>query len=156
MTTAQPVNVSAPPRTMFPLPYHATFDDQPVPAPGRYLSDAWGSFEVFASPDGNHVLRQSAPACPIGWRQSALISCSQLPPFTTLPSGTNWMNYNVSVRASLAPTNQTGALASLCGRIGIWPLRNERLRMSPPMGVCLVINRTHWSLVGWLVGCLID
>jgi hypothetical protein len=57
------------------------------------------------------------------------------------------MNYAVSV-STLVPNNATAlpkqpyaAYAVLCGRISIWPLRDEVLRNlqgSPPVGVCLL------------------
>lgn len=57
------------------------------------------------------------------------------------------MNYAVSV-STLVPNNATAlpkqpyaAYAVLCGRISIWPLRDEALRNlqgSPPVGVCLL------------------
>lgn len=132
-----------PPRTQFPLPFTATFDEQDPPSPGRYFSDAWGSFEVHKDAStGNNVLRASAPYPPVGWNYAR-----QLDPFTLLPSGTNWLSYNISVMATLREANTSGTpYVSLCGRIPIWPLRKEGLAMSPPMGVCLVVNRTHWAL----------
>ena len=71
------------------------------------------------------------------------------------PSGTNWMNYKVSVRAML-PANATSVSGGsdpytvLCGRISIWPLRDEQLKGmpgSPPVGVCLVLaSNSGWRL----------
>eukprot|EP01052_Picozoa_sp_SAG31_P079273 SAG31_NODE_38900_length_292_cov_1.072539_1_plen_86_part_01 len=86
---------------MFPLPYLATFDDQPRAAPGRYLSDVWGSFEVFEDPtsparQGNQVLRQSAVGCPLVWHTRGTDACGDADPFTILPSGSNWLNYKVA------------------------------------------------------------
>ena len=150
------VEFPVPPRTSFPFPYTASFDDQPVATPGRYLSDAWGSFEVFlmsslgstgGSTAGNHVLRQSAVGCPIVWHtHSGGQACGDSDPFTLLPSGTNWMNYKVAVRTML-PANATGVgsepYSVICGRISIWPLRDEVLRTlqgSPPVGVCLILS----------------
>ena len=68
----------------------ASFDDQPVAAPGKYLSDAWGSFEVFpmsslSSTTNDNVLRQSAIGCPIVWHtHSASKACGDADPFTLL------------------------------------------------------------------------
>ena len=150
---------SVPPRTALTIPRSWTFNERAVGAPGYLLSDAYGAFEVVAVPNiatagarddapsgTNKVLRQSAPAPPIHWTVDN-------PPFTALPSGTNFLNYEVSVRASLQAASQgpvppTGPVyAVLCGRIPIWPMRRERLRsLSPPIGVCLVVNQTHWRL----------
>ena len=101
-----------------------------------------GGAALTAAP--NKVLRQRAP--PIHWSVDN-------PPFTALPSGTNFLNYEVRVRMSLqvasqAPVPPTGPVyAALCGRIPIWPMRTEKLRsLSPPIGVCLVVNVTHWRL----------
>ena len=56
------------------------------------------------------------------------------------------MNYKVAVRTML-PSNATGVgsdpYTAICGRISIWPLRDEvlkGLRGSPPVGVCLVLS----------------
>ena len=153
---AQHAKFEVPQRSSFPLPFHANFDQQALAAPGLYLTDVWGSFEVVAaaSADGgmennnNKVLRQSAIGCPVVWHtHSGSSACGDSDPFTMLPSGSNWMNYAISVRA-LVPDNATAlpgqpysAYAVLCGRISIWPLRDEALRNlqgSPPVGVCLL------------------
>jgi hypothetical protein len=142
--------LSTPARAPFPTPYQNDFEEQGVPGPGLYLSDAWGAFEVFAAAPGNKVLRSSVPACPIGWGQMDRDTghCDQLPPYTMFPTGTNWMNYEVAVNVSLAPAAQNVSPvpieAFVCGRTPIWPLRAETLLMSPPIGVCMTVNQTHW------------
>jgi hypothetical protein len=152
---AEPV---IPPRTSFPLPYRSNYSAQVVGQEGQYLSAAFGSFSIFDLPQSTphtvssprRVLRQGSVGCPVGWdtppgetrgfNSSAgwVPNCLDLPPFATLPSGTNWRNYNISVMAALRPFGMpspevprsatpsadevvTGPLfASLCGRIPVW------------------------------------
>ena len=138
-----------PPRTSFPLPYHSDYASQKSGEEGQYLSSAFGGFNIYTLPSGKNVLRQGSVGCPVGWDTSPgeTPECLDLPPFATLPSGTNWRNYNVSVRASVAPAaGESDAYASLCGRIAVWPLRLETLKMSPMVGTCLIINSTSWRL----------
>ena len=154
VSDAAHAEVAVPPRSSFPLPYTASFDDQPIASPGRYLSDVWGSFEVYQHPAKGKVLRQSAVGCPIVWHtRGAPGGCGDEDPFTLLPSGSNWMNYKVSVDAMLDSSAVQQAAApyvALCGRISIWPLRAELLKGmqgSPPVGVCLVLTQAGaWRL----------
>jgi hypothetical protein len=163
-----------PSRSSFPLPYLSNYNEQSVGQEGQYLSSAFGGFNIYELPNSSKkVLRQGSVGCPVGWDTppGETPNCLDLPPFATLPSGTNWRNYNITVKASIEPAlkglrnssntggGSDGALgpppspphdlevyASLCGRIPVWPLRLEGLKMSPMVGSCLLINATHWIL----------
>ena len=162
VTDAAHATPVVPPRTSFPLPYFSDYDSQQVGQEGQYLSSAFGSFNIYQLPSdnstkgGRKVLRQGSVGCPVGWDTypGETPGCLDLSPFATLPSGTNWRNYNITVRATIEPatSNADGNMqgeapyASLCGRIPVWPLRLETLKMAPMVGTCLIINATHWSL----------
>ncbi len=153
-----------PPRKQFPLPWSADFDDQPVGAPGAMLSDVFGAFEVAPAEDfapseeasEGHVLLQSVPTNPgrNAWSHFTNIHRS---PFTSLPSGTNWMNYVFSVRAKLLgglDTRSESDAIVVCGRVPVWPpgggsptVRTESGNLTVPFGVCLTVARSGtWFL----------
>lgn len=183
-----------PPRKQFPLPWFANFDDQPVGAPGAMLSDVYGAFEVARAGDlassekasegrteearnrgmGDNVLWQSVPTDPghNAWSHFTHIHRS---PFTSLPSGTNWMNYAFSVRAKLlGPSVSTSTVGPLgesdavvvCGRVPVWKpgggsptVRTSIGNLTVPFGICLTVSRSGpWFLteaVGSTTGSVI-
>jgi hypothetical protein len=137
----------APDRAPFPLPFTATFDDQPLESPGRYLSDLWAAFHVQASPDGsqNQALWQavSIDASPNSWLGSGV-------PFTSLPSGTNFANaaFSASVYFASAEVGASGpASVYICGRVPIW--QPAYFQGSFSLGICLTIERTNSSTWTW-------
>ena len=151
-----------PPRSQFPLPFSADFDGQPIGAPGRMLSDVFGAFEVApASQHGDeqatgNVLLQGAPTNPgkNAWSHFTNIRRS---PFTSMPSGTNWMNTKFSVHARLLePSIEEPESDSImvCGRVPVWPPGNGSPSVSygghnitVPLGVCLAWQRSgDWVL----------
>lgn len=116
--SGSPASERVPERAPFPLPFDADFASQAVDAPARLLSSAYGYFEVAESPDGSgRVARQAVPANPAQnrWthRENGL-------PFATLPSGTNWANYNVSTSV-LLPESGAGRV---CGRVPLFQPTN--------------------------------
>ena len=60
------------------------------------------------------------------------------------------MNYNLSLWVSfgtLGPNVSRSKYLRLCGRIPVWPLRNEAIAASPPIGVCLTLHGDgSWDL----------
>jgi hypothetical protein len=149
-------------RSPFPLPYRSDFAAQRLGEPGRYLSDLFGAFSVadvsagydFAAPNTTQrVLRQEAVANP--GHNSARGPDSL--PFTVMPSGSNFANVFVSVRARMprqvtSRANPAGKDPSgfrgvqLCGRIGVWAVSSVK----PPqysLGVCLQLQAGgEWEL----------
>ena len=126
------------------------------------LSDVFGAFEVanFNGPreeqKAGNVLLQGAPENPESnsWSHFTHIKRS---PFTSLPSGTNWMNYVFSVRAKLlGPSTQDAELDAVvaCGRVPVWPpgdgspfVKFDGGNVTVPPGVCLTVQRSGaWLL----------
>ena len=144
MTTGSHKVYPIPDRFQFPIPYTSTFDYQSLGEPGKRLSDLYGAFDVNVDPvnDKNYVLKQAAPVNPgknaWGHRFNSL-------PITTFPSGTNWLNYNISsyVFADSMVQNNT---VRLCGRIPIWEPSGYTLDYS--LGVCLSLEfgTGKWSI----------
>jgi len=139
---------AVPPRAPFPLPFASAFAAQPRNAPGRFLSDLFGAFEVGDDPLGarGRVLRQVALGAPHAW-----LGASDGAPFTSLPApGTALANaafsVDVLVMAADVPASND-AVVSACGRVPIWQPANFRRGTDYP-GVCLALNATGaWQLV---------
>lgn len=165
VATATHYAPAVPPRTGFPLPWHATFNDQVDFHPARFFNDVYGAFEIHSMFGGsgrrrnNKVVRQSVERLPDAWIR-------EQSPFTLMPGGTNWMNYEVAVsvsfgelplddedrpalfRSSAADLANApgGGYLRLCGRVPAWPLPmpnislpNVTERDSPPNGLCLTL-----------------
>ena len=189
--TGQHADVSwNPQRKPFPLPWSADFDDQPVGAPGTMLSDIFGAFEVapaanslssetesgvhkeverYRMAENVNVLMQSAPANPgaNAWSHFTHIHRS---PFTSLPAGTNWMNYAFSVRAKLLrPSFNRSTMEPsgdpsdesivVCGRVPVWPpgggsptVSTGSVNLTVPLGVCLTVTQSGEWLVSEAAG----
>lgn len=156
---------AVPPRTGFPLPWRATFNDQVDFHPPRFFNDIYGAFEIHGLSGGsgrrrgNKVVRQCVERLPDAWAR-------EQSPFTFMTSGTNWMNYEVAISASfgeilsdgedqpalprsLAPDLANapgGGYLRLCGRVPVWPLPalnvslpNVSVHDSPATGLCLTL-----------------
>ena len=172
-----------PQRKPFPLPWSTDFDEQPVGAPGTMLSDIFGAFEVapaanvlsfetgsdvqkerYRMTENVNVLVQSAPTNPgtNAWSHFTHIHRS---PFTSLPAGTNWMNYAFSVRAKLLGPSINGSTVEhagdpssesivVCGRVPVWPpgggsptVSTGSANLTVPLGVCLTVTQSgEWIL----------
>lgn len=136
------LNVSAaprppvPPKAPFPVPFVETFDDLPLESPGGLLSDLWGSFEVTTDPAGGpgRALWQATGTPPISWLGS------DGEPFTSLPTGLNAANANVSARVFVdLPTTggpYVNATARVCARVPIWQPAEWH---GATLGVCLEV-----------------
>lgn len=137
-----PQNISSaprppvPPKAPFPIPYVQDFGSLPLQSPGGLLSDLWGAFEVATDPAGGpgHALWQAAGAAPISWlgREGQ--------PFTSLPTGLNAANANVSARVFVALPLSGGtrqnATARVCARVPIWQPAEWS---GTTLGVCLEV-----------------
>eukprot|EP01084_Bolivina_argentea_P029614 54987_1 len=144
--TANKIIYSVPKRFQFPIPHISDFDDQILGNPGWRLSDIFGAFDVSTDPlnSTNYVLKQSVPQNPD--KNAYLYKYHhwfQPNPFTAFPSGTNWMNYNISCNVFSTLSN----IASVCGLIPLWsPVHWNN---SYSMGICLYLEygkNRNWYL----------
>jgi hypothetical protein len=148
LRTLRKAEPAVPPRAPFPLPFASDFAAQPRNAPGRFLSDLFGAFEVGTDPlnSRGNVLRQAARGAPRAW-----LGGSDGAPFTSLPApGTAFANAAFSVDALVMPADvpaTNDASVSACGRVPIWQPANFRRGADRP-GVCLNLNASGpWALV---------
>ena len=144
---------AVPERTPFPLPHAPPFGAQPVDAPCKSLSPIYGAFEVATVPadeagPARRVCRQPVPQDP---GTNAWTHRRNSWPFATTPSGSNFANVALSVRARIEAGGLGDAHAvSLCGRVPIW----SPSACMPPnfaLGVCLSVLRCTSASVA--VGC---
>eukprot|EP01084_Bolivina_argentea_P029613 54986_1 len=141
--TANKVIYSVPKRFQFPMPHISDFDDQIIGNPGFRLSDNFGAFDVAIDPlnSNNKVLKQAAPQNPY---KNAWHNKLQPYPFTSFPSGTNWMNYNISANVLSMDENNT---ISICGMIPLWDPNHWTKNYT--LGICLYLE--YGSNRNWFI-----
>eukprot|EP01084_Bolivina_argentea_P175665 304162_1 len=128
---------SIPKRFQFPIPYVLTFDDQNLGEPGKRLSDLYGAFDVNIDPinNNNYVLKQAARENP---GKDAWTHRFNSLPITTFPSGTNWVNYNISAYVLGTGISNKYNWARICGRIPIWEPHGYEKNYT--IGICLSLQ----------------
>ena len=144
-------NYTVPPRTRFPLPFDGSiWEQQAIDEPCRGSNPIWGAFEIAtdatAGTTDNKVCRQAVPANPGG---NAWTHRHNAWPVTTLPSGSNLANLDISIRAKMIPNAGVSSVA-VCGRIPIWSpsacqeKTDDNHGWAP--GVCLAVIASGTSL----------
>lgn len=129
---------SIPQRFQFPIPFINTFDNQTLGEPGRRLSDLYGAFDVNIDPTDdtstNYVLKQAAVYNPGNNQWHRFNSL----PITTFPSGTNFLNYNISSNVLCNNSSNNNCTTRVCGHIPIWEPDGYTNKYS--LGVCLSLK----------------
>ena len=145
MTSGSHKIYPVPDRIQFPIPYVSTFDDQTLGEPGKRLSDLYGAFDVNMDPinSRNYALKQAAPVNP---GNNAWGHRFKSKPITTFPSGTNWLNYNISTYVFVEGDTLQNNTVRICGRIPIWEPSGYTKDYS--LGVCLSLEfgTGKWSI----------
>ena len=113
---------AVPQRTRYPLPFDGTtWESQPVDAPCLGSNPMYGAFEIAtdatAPTAGHKVCKQAVPVNPGG---NAWTHRHNGWPITTLPSGSNLANVEISINAKIVPGGGGMEVATVCGRIPIW------------------------------------
>jgi hypothetical protein len=104
----------------------------------------YGAFEIAtdatAATTDHKVCRQAVPANPGG---NAWTHRHNGWPFTTLPSGSNLANAEISVNAKIVPSGGAMEVVTVCGRVPIWSPSACQMKTSDgngwAPGVCLSI-----------------